>query len=102
MRRDWAASIIRVIKAAAKNQRVDVLALRHLSRSDRALVLDVLGVSSDTCPSLERLGHHGSNDVILALDQAIESDLVKDGSRVVLASGGIGFAFGAAMFLWGK
>ncbi|MFH1136966.1 MAG: hypothetical protein V1816_12900 [Pseudomonadota bacterium] len=96
----WSRSIIGVINSVAKGGRVDFLALRHLGPRDRDKVLAGTGVAGAACPALDELGHHGPNDVILALDLGLRAGLVRDGALVVMASGGIGFAFGAASFLW--
>ena len=41
------------------------------------------------------------DDVILSLDRGIQRGAVREGCRVILASAGIGFIYGAALIQWG-
>ena len=60
-----------------------------------------LGIREENSDPLADVGHHGPNDVIIALDRAIRRGTVKAGSRVVLAAAGIGFTYAAAGIQWG-
>jgi 3-oxoacyl-[acyl-carrier-protein] synthase III len=39
--------------------------------------------------------------VIISLDRGLKREVVKDGSRVLLAAAGIGFTYAAALIQWG-
>jgi 3-oxoacyl-[acyl-carrier-protein] synthase-3 len=80
----------------------DYLALGHLSPIQRNLVLNQLGVDPGQSEALDQWGCHGTNDVLLSLDLGLKSGAVKDGSLVVLVSGGIGFTYAAAVIRWGS
>jgi 3-oxoacyl-[acyl-carrier-protein] synthase-3 len=80
----------------------DYLALRHLLPRQGRRVLEGLGLPGDRTDSLADAGHHGPNDVIISLDRGLRKEIIKDGSKVVLASAGIGFTYGAALIQWGR
>jgi len=88
-------------RAGFTGEAPDYLALRHLPPAQRGQVMASLGIGEGNSDSLADVGHHGPNDVILSLDRAIRQGIVKTGSRVVLASAGIGFTYGAALIRWG-
>ena len=77
------------------------LALRHLLPRQRSRVLEGLGLPGERTDSLADAGHHGPNDVIISLDRGLKRDIVKDGSRVLMATAGIGFTYAAALIQWG-
>jgi 3-oxoacyl-[acyl-carrier-protein] synthase III len=79
----------------------DFLALRHLAPVQRTFVLNQLGVKPDQSPVLDQWGCHGTNDVLCSLDLGIKGGALKDGSRVILLAGGIGFTYGAVVIYWG-
>lgn len=79
----------------------DILALRHLAPAQRRAVLAALGLGAEASPLLEDLGHHGADDVVIALDRALSSGSLRDGQRLALASAGIGFTYAAALVRWG-
>jgi 3-oxoacyl-[acyl-carrier-protein] synthase III len=80
----------------------DYLALRHLPPDQRTTVLNQLGLSPEQSPALDSWGCHGTNDVIFSLDLGLKCGTIKDGSRVVLLAGGIGFTYAAAVIYWGS
>jgi 3-oxoacyl-[acyl-carrier-protein] synthase-3 len=80
----------------------DYLALRHLLPRQRSRVLEGLGLPGERTDSLADAGHHGPNDVIISLDRGLRREVIKNGSRVLLASAGIGFTYGAALIRWGS
>lgn len=80
----------------------DYLALRHLLPRQGRRVLEGLGLPEERTDSLADAGHHGPNDVIISLDRGLKREVVKDGSRVVLAAAGIGFTYAAALIQWGS
>jgi 3-oxoacyl-[acyl-carrier-protein] synthase-3 len=88
-------------KAEPAGKGPDYLALRHLPPALRARVISSLAISEEKSDPLADVGHHGPNDVIISLDRAIRRGTVKAGARVVLASAGIGFTYGAALIRWG-
>jgi len=79
----------------------DYLALRHLLPRQRSRVLEGLGLPGERTDSLSDVGHHGPNDVVISLDRGLKREVVKDGSRVLLATAGIGFTYAAALIQWG-
>jgi 3-oxoacyl-[acyl-carrier-protein] synthase-3 len=58
-------------------------------------------MKSEQSIALNEWGHHGPNDIIISLDLGLGGNIIQDGSRVVLASGGIGFTYAAALVQWG-
>ncbi len=79
----------------------DYLALRHLWPKERAKVLGELKLRAESTDALTDMGHHGPIDVIISLDRGVKRKFIKNGSRVVLVSAGIGFTYGAALIQWG-
>lgn len=88
-------------QAGFSGQDPDYLALRHLRPHERARVLEGLRLRGETTDALADMGHHGPNDVIISLDRGLKREVVKDGSRVVMAAAGIGFTYAAALIQWG-
>jgi 3-oxoacyl-[acyl-carrier-protein] synthase-3 len=88
-------------QAGFSGQTPEYLALRHLRPQERARVLKGLRLRKEATDALADVGHHGPNDVIISLDRGLKREVVKDGSRVVLAAAGIGFTYAAALIRWG-
>jgi 3-oxoacyl-[acyl-carrier-protein] synthase-3 len=101
MARRWPQALAQVVKKVLPGRSIDYLALRHLSLGDRDRVLAELNLKTEQSASLSQFGHHGPNDVIISLQLGINTGAIKPSSVVVLASGGIGFAYAAAAVLWG-
>ena len=98
----FAEKLIEVIRNVAGSRgSPDYLALRHLNLRDRWRVLRELDLSPGRSFSLEEVGHHGTNDLLISLDLGLRAGRISDGSRVVLASAGIGFSYAAASIRWG-
>ncbi|MBI4776779.1 MAG: hypothetical protein HY788_21795 [Deltaproteobacteria bacterium] len=97
----WPQALAAVVKKALGGQRLDYLALRHLSNAHRSMVLSLLGVSEAQSPSLNRYGHHGPNDAVLSLHLGLESGRIEEGSVVAMAMAGIGFTYASAVLRWG-
>ncbi len=97
----WAAALCDTVKRLPEKVKTDYLALRHLSPGDRQKVLARLDLKPEQSATLENYGHHGTNDPIISLDLGIKEKAVKDGSRVTMLSGGIGFTYAAASIRWG-
>ena len=97
----WPERLLGIARQVLAGSRPDYLALRHLAPAHRIRVLQGLGLDEQHSASLERTGHHGSNDVLLSLELGHRQGMIKPGDRVVLLSGGIGFNYGAALIRWG-
>jgi len=65
-------------------------------------VLKELDLMPEQAATLEEVGHHGTNDPLISLDLGLRAGRISNGSRVVLASAGIGFSYAAASIRWGK
>jgi 3-oxoacyl-[acyl-carrier-protein] synthase III len=94
------SEVIRTVTAGEASP--DYLALRHLHPQCREQILKELALSPDQSASLDEVGHHGTNDPLISLDIALRNGRLRDGTRVVLASAGIGFSYAAAFVQWGK
>ncbi len=88
-------------RAGFKGEAPDYLALRHLPPPARRQVVAAFGIGGANSDTLSDVGHHGPNDVILSLDRAIQRGYVRPGSKVVLATAGIGFTYAGACIQWG-
>jgi 3-oxoacyl-[acyl-carrier-protein] synthase-3 len=97
----WPKALTEVVRRVASGRTPDYLALRHLSERDRQRILTELNMKSEQSVALNGWGHHGPNDIIISLDLGLGGNIIQDGSRVVLASGGIGFTYAAALVQWG-
>jgi len=97
----WAPGLAGVVKQVLPDRAPDYLAMRHLAPRDRQQVLAQLMLKPEQSMALNNWGHHGPNDILIALDQGLKRKAVRDGSLVVLASGGIGFTYAAALVRWG-
>lgn len=98
----WCPALVGAIKQVLPERAPDYLALRHLTPGERRRVLDELKVKPEQSMALNNWGHHGPNDILISLDHGLKSKAVRNGSLVVLASGGIGFTYAAALVQWGK
>ena len=98
----WPVALTEVVKRMHPDRSPNYLALRHLCPTDRKQVLAHLKVKPERSVSLSKWGHHGPNDVIISLDLGLSSGAIQDGAFVVLASGGIGFTYAAALIRWGR
>jgi 3-oxoacyl-[acyl-carrier-protein] synthase-3 len=88
-------------QAGFPGQAPDYLALRHLRPQERARILEGLRLGGEATDALADVGNHGPNDVIISLDRGLRREVIKNGSRVLLVSAGIGFTYGAALIQWG-
>jgi 3-oxoacyl-[acyl-carrier-protein] synthase-3 len=55
---------------------------------------------SKTYTNVQEIGNTGSASLAIALSEAVEKSLLKDGDLVVLAAVGAGFNFGASVWRW--
>lgn len=101
LRDSWPARLEQTLKAARADADIDYLALRHLPPDQREGILTAFGLASSQSASLEDLGHHGANDVVISLDLGIKTGAVRDGMIIGMLSGGNGFTYAAATIQWG-
>ena len=101
LRVNWPVRLAQTMHAAQAAPGLDYLAMRHLAPGDREQVLSGIGLTAAQSASLEEVGHHGSNDVIISLDMGIKSGGVHKGMTIGMLSGGIGFTYAAASIGWG-
>jgi 3-oxoacyl-[acyl-carrier-protein] synthase III len=97
----WPQALVETSQKVLAGHSADYMALGHLIPFQRRTVLGQLGLDPTQSLALDQWGCHGTNDVILSLDLGLKSGVVKDGSNVVLVSGGIGFSYAAALVRWG-
>jgi 3-oxoacyl-[acyl-carrier-protein] synthase III len=97
----WPKALTEVVQRVSSGRSPDYVALRHLSAKDRQRILKELNMKFEQSMELNEWGHHGPNDIIISLDLGLRDNIIQDGSRVVLASGGIGFTYAAALVQWG-
>jgi 3-oxoacyl-[acyl-carrier-protein] synthase III len=102
LKQRWPLALAETAPKALPNSPPDFLALRHLAPVQRTVVLNQLGLNPEQSPALDEWGCHGTNDVILSLDLGLKSGAVKEGARIVLLAGGIGFTYAAAVIYWGS
>ena len=100
----WLAKrLIHVVRGVVEGgDEIGYLALRHLHPRVRDRVLKELDLMPEQAATLEEVGHHGTNDPLISLDLGLRAGRISNGSRVVLASAGIGFSYAAASIRWGK
>ena len=101
LRDSWPARLEQTLKAARADIEIDYLALRHLPPAQRERILTACGLTDDQSASLEEVGHHGANDVVISLDLGIKKGAVRDGMTIGMLSGGNGFTYAAAAIQWG-
>lgn len=97
-------NFMRVIRDAAERSgfdAVDYVGLLHMKRSAHYAVLNELGAGEDAAVYLEDYGHMGQLDPIFCMELGEQSGRLKPGHRVVLASAGVSYAWGAAAVRWG-
>jgi 3-oxoacyl-[acyl-carrier-protein] synthase-3 len=96
----WIEALTEAAAEAMADRTPDYLALPHLAPTQRTDVLSRLGVNPDHSAALDQWGCHGTNDVLLSLDLGLKAGAIRQGSCVVLVSGGIGFTYAAATIRW--
>ena len=97
----WIEALTETAAKALAGRQADFLALRHLSPIQRRDVLSRLRIDPEQSPALDQWGCHGTNDVLLALDLGLKTGAVREGSRVLMVTAGIGFTYAAAVVRWG-
>ena len=51
--------------------------------------------------NVDKIGNTGSASLGIALDEALNNNLIKNGQLVLFAAVGAGFTFGASVWRWG-
>ena len=97
----WTGALAETAQKVLKGLSPAYVALRHLNPADRTAVIDTLKIKTGQSAPLYSLGCHGTNDVLLSLDLGQKSGAIKEGSLVLLLTGGIGFTYAAALIQWG-
>jgi len=77
------------------------LAINHMKPSMHRRILSLLGLRDDQSIYLDRYGHIGAPDQVLALELAEREGRLHAGDLVVVASAGLGFTWGATALRWG-
>ncbi|KXG76419.1 3-oxoacyl-ACP synthase [Thermotalea metallivorans] len=85
-----------------ESHELDYVALVHIKRSSHQYILEQLGLSQEKSIYLDEYGHVGHVDPLLSLKLGIENHKIKNGSKVLLLSGGLGYSFAATTLQWGK
>ena len=88
-------------RSGAAVEEINYLALLHMKRSAHTATLNELGLRLDQSFYLERYGHIGQLDSILSIERGLGAGRIKSGDLVVMASAGIGYAWGACAIRWG-
>lgn len=96
-------NFMKVIKGAAARsgfEAVDYLGLLHMKRSAHRAVLGEMGLTEDDAVYLEDYGHMGQLDPIFCMELGEEQGKLAEGDRIVLASAGVSYAWGAIGVRW--
>ncbi|MFT4977894.1 MAG: 3-oxoacyl-[acyl-carrier-protein] synthase-3 [Myxococcota bacterium] len=94
-------SVIRDAAERSGFSGIDYLGLLHMKRSAHRAVLGELGLGADAAFYLEEYGHMGQLDPIFCMELGAKHGLLRPGHRVILASAGVSYAWGAAGVRWG-
>jgi 3-oxoacyl-[acyl-carrier-protein] synthase-3 len=96
----------RVVRAACAKSEVELSSvdfllfhqanLRMIEYIVRKLGFDL----SQTFTNVARVGNTGAASLAIAMSEAVERGLLKNGDTVVLAAVGAGFNFGASVWRW--
>jgi 3-oxoacyl-[acyl-carrier-protein] synthase-3 len=100
-------NFVRVIAEAATRsgyglKDIGYLCLLHMKRSAHHEVLRAIGLPPERSTYLEHYGHIGQLDQIISLEEGLARGAIADGTLVMMASAGIGYAWAAAAIAWGK
>lgn len=96
----WIEALAQTAGRVLSKRSPDYVALRHLSPEQRHAVLSKIGVGPECSAGLDRWGCHGINDVLISLDLGLKSGSIREGSKVLMLAGGIGFTYAAALITW--
>ena len=95
-------AVIEGARDASDFARIDWLGLLHMKRSAHRAVLGEVGLTEADAVYLEDLGHLGQLDPIFCLERGRAAGKLTDGTRIVLASAGVSYAWGAIGVSWGR
>lgn len=96
----------RVIRKACEKSEVELMSVDFLLFHQANLrlieyIVRKMGFDlSKTFTNVARIGNTGSASLAIALSEAVQKQLLKDGDTVVLAAVGAGFNFGASVWRW--
>ncbi len=96
-------NFVRVVQEAAQRsgfEAIDYLGILHMKPSAHKIILERLGLGSQQAIYLSDYGHIGQIDQLLSLELALERGLVQIGSRIILASAGVGYVWNAVGVQW--
>jgi 3-oxoacyl-[acyl-carrier-protein] synthase III len=81
---------------------IDLLVAHQANARILQAVADRLGFESErVVTNIARVGNTSAASIPLAIAEAHESGLIKDGDRIMLTAFGAGFSWGAGLLVWG-
>ncbi len=80
---------------------LDFLAPIHFKRSLHTELLNELGLKDNQSFYLENYGHVQAADQIIALTEATDKGLLKEGDTIALLAAGTGYTWGSTILRWG-
>lgn len=87
--------------SGVQSKDIDYVSMVHIKRSAHNYILSELGFSQDQSIYLDEYGHVGHVDNILSLDLALKAGKIKNGSCVMMLTGGLGYSFASLIIKWG-
>ena len=96
-------NFVQVVQQTAQRsgfKQIDYLGILHMKPSAHQIILERLGLHENQTIYLSDYGHIGQIDQLLSLELALERGLVGTGSRIVLASAGVGYVWNAVGVQW--
>jgi 3-oxoacyl-[acyl-carrier-protein] synthase-3 len=87
-------------KSGLSVQDIDFVCLLHMKVSAHKEFLGYLNVPLEKAFYLSEFGHLGQLDVVVALGQAEERKLIKEGDAVALVCMGLGYSWNASIVRW--
>ncbi len=96
-------NFVRVVQEAAQRsgfEAIDYLGILHMKPSAHKTILERLGLRPEQAIYLSDYGHIGQIDQLLSLELALERGIVGAGSRIILASAGVGYVWNAVGVQW--
>ena len=85
-----------------KLSELDYIAMVHVKKASHKYMLEKLGADLSKSNYLDEYGHIGHVDPILSLKLGIDKGQIKEGSKVLLLTGALGYSFAATAIKWGK
>lgn len=90
-----------MVSSGVQAEDIDYVSMVHIKRSAHHYILNELGFSQDQSIYLENYGHVGHVDNILSLDLGLKAGKIKNGSCVMMLTGGLGYSFASLIIKWG-